>query len=98
MLHSVAGMGQPSEATLAREMLLDVRSWFPDRHLVLIGDGAYASEKMFSPWKDLAKHVTYVGVMRSDAALYDPVPPKSKCGPKPKNGSRLPSPNCTLGD
>ena len=87
------GKGQPGEAALAREMLLDVRSWFPDRHLVLIGDGAYASEKMFSPWKDLAKHVTYVGVMRSDAALYDPVPPKqpkSKRGPKPKKGPRLP--------
>ena len=33
------GKAQPSEATLAREMLLDVRSWFPDRQLVLVGDG-----------------------------------------------------------
>jgi hypothetical protein len=89
------GKGQPSEAALAREMLLDVRSWFPDRQLVLVGDGAYASEKMFSQWSDLAEHVKYVGVMRSDAALYDPVPPKqlkSKRGPKPKKGPRLPSP------
>jgi hypothetical protein len=89
------GKGQPSEAALAREMLLDVRSWFPDRQLVLVGDGAYASEKMFSSWKDLREHVTYVGVMRSDAALYDPVPPKqpkSKRGPKPKKGPRLSSP------
>ena len=89
------GKGKPSEAALAREMLLDVRSWFPDRQLVLVGDGAYACEKMFSSWKDLAEHVKYVGVMRSDAALYDPVPPeqpKSKRGPKPKKGPRLPSP------
>lgn len=89
------GKGQPSEAALAREMLLDVRSWFPDRQLVLVGDGAYACEKMFSSWKDLAEHVKYVGVMRSDAALYDPAPPKqptSKRGPKPKKGPRLPSP------
>ena len=80
------GKGQPSEATLAREMLLDVRSWFPDRQLVLVGDGAYANENMFSPWSDLAKHVKYVGVMRCDAALYDPVPPKqpeSRRGPNP---------------
>lgn len=50
-------------------MLLDVRRWFPDRQLVLVGDGAYANENMFSEWNDLAEHVAYVGVMRSDAAV-----------------------------
>ena len=37
----------------------------------------------------------YVGVMRADAALYDPVvpeQPKSKRGPKPHKGPRLPNP------
>lgn len=89
------GKGRPSEAALAREMLLEVHSWFPDRQLVLVGDGAYANETLFSQWSDLAQHVTYVGVMRKDAALYDPVPPKqpkNKRGPKPKKGARLPSP------
>jgi hypothetical protein len=89
------GEGKPGEATLAREMLIEVRSWFPRRQLVLVGDGAYANENMFSQWSDLAEHVTYVGVMRNDAALYDPVPPeqpKSKRGPKPRKGPRLPSP------
>jgi len=74
------GKGQPSEAALAREMLLDVCQWFPDRQLILVGDGASANEKMFSQWSDLAEHVKYVGVMRSDAALYDPVPPKQAKG------------------
>jgi len=89
------GKGKPGEATLAREMLIEVRSWFPERQLVLVGDGAYANENMFSQWSDLAEHVKYVGVMRKDAALYDPVPskqPKSKRGPKPKKGRRLPTP------
>jgi hypothetical protein len=39
--------------------------------------------------------VTYVGVMRSDAAIYDPLPPKqskSKRGPKAKKEPRLPNP------
>ena len=49
------GKGQPSEATLAREMLLDVRSWFPDRQLVLVRDGAYANENKFPQWSDLAQ-------------------------------------------
>ena len=89
------GKGKPGEATLAREMLIDVRSWFPERQLVLVGDGAYANENMFSQWSDLAEYVKYVGVMRNDAALYGPEPPKqpkSKRGPKPKKGRRLPTP------
>jgi hypothetical protein len=94
MLH-LPGKGQPSEAQLARQMLQNVQRWFPDRQLVLVGDGAYANEKLLSDWDGWAKGVEFVGVIRSDAALYDPQPPqqpKSKRGPKPKKGPRLPSP------
>jgi hypothetical protein len=69
-----------------------VLAWFPDRKLVLLGDGAYSTENLLG---DLDRRVTHVGVMRSDAAIYDPVPPKqpkSKRGPKPRKGPRLPSP------
>jgi len=86
------GQGQPSEATLAREMLQDVLAWFPDRKLVFLGDGAYSAKNLLG---DLDERVNHVGVMRSDAALYDSVPPKqpkSKRGPKPRKGARLPSP------
>lgn len=86
------GKGQPSEATLAREMLQDVLAWFPDRKLVLLGDGAYSAKNLLG---DLDERVTHVGVMRGDAAIYDPRPPKqpkSKRGPKPRKGPRLPSP------
>jgi hypothetical protein len=40
----LAGKNQKSEATLAKEMLQEIRGWFPDRELVLIGDGAYAND------------------------------------------------------
>jgi hypothetical protein len=86
------GEGQPSEATLAKEMLRDVLEWFPDRRFVLLGDGAYSAKNLLG---DLDKRVTHVGVMRSDAAIYDPVPPPqpaSKRGPKPHKGARLASP------
>lgn len=86
------GKGQPSEATLAREMLQDVLGWFPDRKLVFLGDGAYSANNLLG---DLDERVTAVGVMRSDAEIYDPrVPkqPKSKRGRKPRKGPRLPSP------
>jgi len=86
------GKGQPSEAALAREMLQDVLAWFPDRKLVLLGDGAYSTKNLLA---DLPERVTHVGLMRIDAAIYDPVPPKqpkSKRGRKPRKGARLPSP------
>jgi hypothetical protein len=91
MLH-LAGKNQKSEATLAKEMLQDILGWFPDRKLVFIGDGAYSAKNLLG---DLDPRVTYVGVMRADAALYDPIvpkQPKSKRGPKPEKGPRLPNP------
>jgi hypothetical protein len=91
MLH-LAGKNHKSEATLAKEMLQDILGWFPDRKLVFIGDGAYSANNLLG---DLDARVTYVGVMRADAAIYDPIvpkQPKSKCGPKPGKGPRFPNP------
>ena len=88
----LAGKNQKSEATLAKDMLQDILQWFPDRKLVFIGDGAYSANNLLG---DLDPRVTYVGVMRADAAIYDPVPqkqPKSKRGRKPQKGPRLPNP------
>jgi len=95
MLH-LAGKNHKSEATLAKEMLQDILGWFPDRKLVFLGDGAYSAKNLLG---DLNPRVTYVGVMRADAAIYDPVPPvqpKSKRGPKPQKGPRLPNPKQSM--
>jgi hypothetical protein len=95
MLH-LAGKNHKSEATLAKEMLRDILEWFPDRKLVFLGDGAYSTKNLLG---DLDPRVTYVGVMRADAAIYDPMPPKqskSKRGPKAKKGPRLPNPKETM--
>jgi len=95
MLH-LAGKNHKSEATLARETLQDILGWFPDRKLVFLGDGAYSAENLLG---DLNPRVTYVGVMRADAAIYDPVPPvqpKSKRGRKPQKGPRLPNPKQSM--
>jgi hypothetical protein len=86
------GKNRKSEASLAKEMLQDILGWFPDRKLVFIGDGAYSAKNLLG---DLDPRVTYLGVMRADAAIYDPVPPnqpKSKRGKKPRKGPRLPNP------
>jgi hypothetical protein len=91
VLH-LAGKNQKSEAMLAKEMLQNILEWFPDRKLVLLGDGAYSTKNLLG---DLDPRVTYVGVMRADAAIYDPTPPKqskSKRGRKATKGPRLPNP------
>jgi hypothetical protein len=86
------GEGSPSCVDLAAEMLREILGWFPERPIVLIGDGAYAAGGLL---EDLDRRVQYVGRMRGDAEIYDPqVPPQppGKRGPKPKKGPRLPNP------
>src|SRR3984957_9920245 len=62
------GKDQPSCVALAKEMLAEVAAWFPDREIILCGDGAYAAGGLLL---DLPACVNYVGRMRSDAAVYD---------------------------
>jgi DDE superfamily endonuclease len=86
------GKAQLSCAALARQMLLEVRTWFPGRQLVLVGDGAYACKAVLDA---LPAEVVFVGRMRGDAAVYDPQPPAARPGrrgPKPKKGPRALSP------
>jgi hypothetical protein len=86
------GQGQPSGPDLARQMVAEVLTWFPQRRFTLVGDGGYAARGLLA---DLDGRVTFVGRLRGDAALYDPrVPPAQagRRGPKPKKGPRLPSP------
>jgi hypothetical protein len=89
------GKGKKSkkgEADLARRMLEDVCRWFPDRTFTLVGDGGYSAKNLLG---DLPQRVRYVGLMRSDAEIYDTqIPPRksSTPGPKPKKGPRLPAP------
>jgi hypothetical protein len=86
------GKGRPGCAALAREMLLEVLGWLPDRDVILLADGAYSAKELLL---DLPAEVDFLGRVRSDAALYEVKPrrqPKSKPGRKPSKGPRLPSP------
>lgn len=91
------GKDQPSCPSLAKEMLQTVQTWFPERTLILVGDGGYAAAGLLA---DLPAGVTFVGRLRGDAAVYDPQPPRprpSQRGPKPTKGPRLPSPKEAAG-
>jgi hypothetical protein len=72
----------------ARQMVLQVRRWLPERELILVLDGGFAAV-------DLARacqrhQVTMICRLRLDAALYHPPGPQppGKRGRKPKKGPR----------
>ena len=75
------------------QMMGAVRRWRPHRDLVLVVDGGMAAVKLGLRCAGYARPVTLVSRLRLDAALHKlPEPqPKSKRGPKPKKGSRLPA-------
>jgi DDE superfamily endonuclease len=59
----------------ARQMLLLVRRWWPEREIVAVADSAYASLRLLASCRRfLPKPVTFVTRLRLDAALYDPAP------------------------
>jgi DDE superfamily endonuclease len=80
--------GHKTSIDLARQMVLQVRRWLPERELILVLDGGFAAV-------DLARacqrhQVTMICRLRLDAALYHPPGPQplGKRGPKPKKGPR----------
>jgi hypothetical protein len=86
------GEGQPSCATLAKEMLDPVAGRLPGRHLTLVGGGAYARKAVPG---ELPRAVRSAGRRRGDAAVSDPEVPRQKKGQrgrKPTRGPRLPGP------
>jgi hypothetical protein len=54
------------------QMIVSVRRWLPERHLVLVVDGALAAVKLGLRCRHLALPVTYVSRLRLDAVLHDP--------------------------
>src|SRR5262245_26675465 len=76
----------------ARQMILQVRRWLPERMLVVVADSSYAAIELLSACASLPRPVTVVTRLRLDAALYEPAPPreKGKKGAPRKKGKRQP--------
>ena len=90
--------GHKSSIDWARQLVLQVRRWVPERELILVADGGFAAVELAD---DCRRHrVTLVCRLRIDAALYDPpaTPPPGRRGPKPKRGPRQPSPKRRAAD
>jgi hypothetical protein len=60
----------------ARQIILQLRRWLPNRSLVLVADSSYAVLELLHFCQSLAQPVTFITRLRLDAALYEPAPPR----------------------
>jgi hypothetical protein len=74
----------------ARQLLLQVKRWLPDRTVIAVADSSYAVLELLAA---LREKVTLITRLRLDAALYEPVPQRTlgKAGRNRKKGQRLPT-------
>ena len=77
----------------AWQLLLLVRRWYPEREIVAVADGGYASLKLLDRCRSLKKPIAFITRLRLDAALYEPAPPRKphQMGRPRLKGSRLPN-------
>jgi hypothetical protein len=68
-----------------------VRRWWPERPLVLVGDATYSALELLYTCQALLRSVLVITRLRLDAALYNPAPKKRKLGRPRLKGKRLPT-------
>src|SRR5215207_8570004 len=77
----------------AGQLLLLVRRWYPEREIVAVADGTYASLKLLDRCRRLCNPITFITRLRLDAALYEPAQPRypGQIGRTRLKGERLPN-------
>ena len=77
----------------ARQMILQLRRWLPDRPIVMVADSGYAALDLLHFCQSMAKPVTFITRLRLDAALYEPAPTRlsGQMGRPRLKGQRLPT-------
>ena len=77
----------------ARQMILQLRRWLPNRPLVLVADSSYAALHLLHFCQSMTRPVTLITRLRLDAALYEPAPPRlpGQMGRPRLKGERLPT-------
>jgi DDE superfamily endonuclease len=80
-------------ADWARQLLLLVRRWWPDRPLIAVADSSYAALELLAACQAWPQPVTVITRLRLDAALYAPAPPRRprQVGRPRLKGQRLPT-------
>ena len=97
--HRERGQRHKKLTDWARQMILQLRRWLPRRPLVLVADSSYAVLDLLHFCQFMASPVTFITRLRLDAALYEPVPPRSpgQLGRPRLKGKRLPTLKDLLG-
>jgi len=78
----------------ARQMLLLLRRWYPEREIIAVADRGYAAISLLHRCvRSPKKPITFVTRLRLDAALYEPAPPRKprQMGRPRLKGRRLPT-------
>jgi hypothetical protein len=77
----------------ARQLLLVVRRWWPERAIVAVADSTYAALEFLAACRAWCTPVTIVTRLRLDAALYAPAPPRraGQIGRPRRKGPRQPT-------
>ncbi len=77
----------------ARQIILQLRRWLPNRALVLVADSSYAALDLLHFCQSLTQPVILITRLRLDAALYQPAPPRQpgQNGRPRVKGQRLPT-------
>ena len=82
----------------ARQMVMQVRRWLPDRPIVIVADSAFAALDFLGAAR---RHATVITRLRLDAALYAPAPgrrPGQRGRTRRLKGERLPALGKMLAD
>jgi hypothetical protein len=81
----------------ARQMLLLVKRWLPDREIVVVADSSFAALELLEAVRE---EVCLITRLCLDAALYEPAPARKRGqhGRPRKKGKRLPALSQVLAD
>lgn len=85
-----AGRRHKTIVVWARQIILQLRRWLPDRDLIVVMDAAYSGQALLGPL--IRAKVTVIAQLRLNSALHAPPPPREpgRRGPTRKVGPRLP--------
>lgn len=77
----------------ARQMLIQVRHWLPQRELLVVADSSFAALEFLASVSQVANPVHVITRLRLDAALYQPPPTRqpNQMGRPRLKGKRLPT-------
>jgi hypothetical protein len=85
-------------AQIMQRLLRVLLRWFPERTFVFAGDSGYGSHEMATLTQRSKRRLTVVSKFADDANLYEPPPPYSGKGRRPKKGAKAAAPKAVVAD